>query len=145
MSVHCSSSHPSLSPSLPHSSLPHCLLPISHLFILSLSQSHPIAVRYALAGAKMLSHVIATGEPSFNEVTSDLKKSADGTDKEIASVIETAAAAVSTPHTEMVKKHGLACSKRTCSCHIHVQLESALGLQNALCTAHVAIYVPQAV
>ena len=76
------------------------------------------------------------------------KKSADGTDKEIASVIEMAAAAVSTPHTEMVKKHGLACSKRTCSCQIHVRLESTLGQQK--CILHSTcnrgkLYVPGSV
>ena len=59
----------------------------------------------------MLRDVIATGELSFDKVSSELKDSGNTIDAEIASDVEKAIAAKATPHTQMVKKNGMACSK----------------------------------
>lgn len=74
------------------------------------TQSHPVAVRYALASAKILRDMITTGELSFDKVSSELKDSGNTIDAEIASDVEKAIAAKATPHTQMVKKNGMACS-----------------------------------
>ena len=78
-------------------------------------QSHPVAVRYALGGARILSGILATGQPSLVGVAEELGKSSDSTDRDVASSIRKAIADTSS-HKDAVKTHGLACGK---SCHTH--------------------------
>lgn len=70
-----------------------------------------MAVRYALAGARLLSEVVATGETALDGVASELKSSNNQTDNEAASDIEKAAGCAGTGHPEFVKEKGLACSE----------------------------------
>jgi ADP-ribosylglycohydrolase len=74
-----------------------------------ITQSHPVAVRFALAGTRILSGILATGQPPLEAVAEDLRKSGDKTDQEVAAAILTATADKG-PHKEVVKTHGLACS-----------------------------------
>lgn len=74
------------------------------------SQSNPVAVRYALGGARILSGVLATGQPQFQAVAELLEKSADSTDQDVASSIKKATTDTAS-HKDTVKTHGLACSK----------------------------------
>jgi ADP-ribosylglycohydrolase len=73
-----------------------------------ITQSHPVAVRYALGGARILSGILATGQPSLVGVAEELEKSSDSTDRDVASSIRKAIGDTSS-HKVAVKTHGLAC------------------------------------
>ena len=63
-----------------------------------------------MGGARILSGVLATGQPQFQAVAEQLEKSADSTDQDVASSIKKATTDTAS-HKDVVKTHGLACSK----------------------------------
>ena len=69
-----------------------------------------MAVRYAVGGARILSGILATGQPPLQQVAEEMEKSTDATDKDVASSIKKATGNTSS-HKDAVKTFGLACGK----------------------------------
>ena len=78
-------------------------------------QSSNIAVGYALGGARILDHVIQTGEDGVKPAIVDLRdKKKSPIDDEVATAIEKGLK-TDTDHSVAVKTFGLACGKWSCS------------------------------
>ena len=78
-------------------------------------QSNPIAVGFALGGARILNHVIETGEDGLDTAVQQLRDPTRQhkfeTDETVAAAIEKAKAVSKKSHLAAVKEFGLACGK----------------------------------
>ena len=80
-----------------------------HIFL----QSNPIAVGYAVGGARILEHVIHTGSDGLDAAIQQLRDPKRAfplpTDEDVAGAIEKGKAAKGKTHPEAVKEFGLPC------------------------------------
>lgn len=87
------------------------LPPYTHIH----TKSNPIAIGFALGGARILNHVIESGEDGLDTAIQQLKdpgrKHKFETDEGVAAAIEKGKAASAKSHSVAVKEFGLACGK----------------------------------